>query len=505
MRITAEYPEAKGLPPYLSRVERGSDIDIRTPLWGKQDRERIFEPWLHVLEDNASDLPGRLMEIEVDQMTKIGPISVMLPYTERVSDIERYFDYPTNVNCPLDDYISDLVAQLHGRGEPGRLRPLDKLNAMERLPRNTSSGLPYFARRNKVAQEDLAHANGDWYNFPAILGWRGQASGISGPPKQRVVWMYPQSTNIVEYSYFGPLQDLLLVHPGLSAWTTPDGVDLAVEELLKNAHNSDSYILSSDFSGFDQHLGPPITSLVFDWFSSLFQSTYWEEIDLVREVFQTIELLAPDRLFEGIHGVPSGSVFTNIADSVAHLLMQYHVASSLDQSRDPFCQVQGDDGLFLLHGIKDPMDCVPFFEECGQEMNPDKQFIGKEDCVYLQRYHILNGSGGMYPTMRALNSLLGQERFHDSDEWDEAYVTLRAIMILENCKHHPLFEEFVAFVADGDKHGLGSKWPGGIKTMLSSKVIAGAAKIPGLVPSYNQERRLDGIFTFETVAVIDNL
>ena len=123
--------------------------------------------------------------------------------------------------------------------------------------------------------------------------------------------------------------------------------------------------------------------------------------------------------------------------------------------------------------------------------------------MYLQRYYHRDVKGGMYPTYRALNSLMGQERFFDEDEWGPDMVILRGIMILENAKNSPLFTDLVTFVMDGDKYRLGAAWPGGIDSLLfESNVIQKAESIAGFVPSYNQEDRLRGLRNFETYKFI---
>lgn len=498
----------RNVAPFLNGVSKGQNVDVRTPLWEKAPREDIISRWDDILESQAHELPGRLYEIETEQREKIGPSSIRAPWSERASDLELYYtEWSQSVPDDLYLFADNFSAQLRSRVNLGNLRSTEFSTAMQSLPRNTNSGLPYFTRRSTVEQEDLQLAiSGGWNELGCVVGWRGQAAGLNQLPKQRIVWMYPQSANIVEASFFRPLHDILVVHPSFSAWTTPRGVDLAVRELLLAARSTNTAILSSDFSGFDQHLGPPLTDVGFEIIKMFFQHTEFELLDEVREYFQNCKMLTPNGYREGEHGVPSGSTFTNMMDSILHILMQYSVANRCGHSRHPSSQVQGDDGLLLLEDFDDPVECLPYFEEYGMVMNADKQFVGSNDCLYLQRYHHVDWeAGGIYPTYRALSSLMGQERMHNTDEWDEKYVSLRSIMILENTKNHPLFLRFVKFVADADKFGLGSKWPGGIEVFLDSQTLRGAAEIPGFVPSYNQEDKISGIFTFDTVKVLKEL
>ena len=121
----------------------------------------------------------------------------------------------------------------------------------------------------------------------------------------------------------------------------------------------------------------------------------------------------------------------------------------------------------------------------------------------MRGYYIAGQRGGMYPTYRALNSLMGQERFYDEELWGPEMVTLRSIMILENTKHHPLFEHLVRYTQAGDKFKLGAAWPGGLDGLLfKSSALRKAKSLPGFLPSYNQEDRLDGIRGFDTYKLI---
>ena len=241
-----------------------------------------------------------------------------------------------------------------------------------------------------------------------------------------------------------------------AAWRTIEDVNLAVENVLQASEETGTPVFSIDFSSFDQSVGPLLSSMAFDIARALYQPGNEQLFDDVEEVFHNIGLLIqPNQVLTGMHGVPSGSVFTNWIDSVVQLEVAAHCARTLGSSYEPWNQVQGDDGLLVLPGVDDVGQVAECMLEFGLEMSEDKQFIGDEDCVYLQRYYHKDVKGGMYPTYRALNSLMGQERFFDEDEWGPDVVILRGIMILENTKNSPLFTDLVTFVMNGDKYRLG--------------------------------------------------
>lgn len=487
-----------GLAPYLNAVAEGSDLDVRTPLFGGDDRLVVADKWKDILEANSSQLLGRLKEIELDQYGKIGPMSIRLPFAQRMADVQAYFDYP-DVNPP------DVSAELNilGSGMHSRLRRLRPDAAVRRMVTNSNSGYPRFTRRSKVIPAELSYATtGKWKSFPAILGWRGQSRGFDLNPKQRVVWMFPMSTNILEMSIFGPVQTWLAQMSFLSAWRGPYFVDRSVDRLLRSGMT----IYSTDFSGFDQSVGPRISELAFNLLREIFSDSSRDLINELEWNFWNIGLICTKSVYlRGSHGVPSGSVFTNLIDSLVHRIAQMYCARKMGPSLLPDCQVQGDDGLIGFNrgamNLDSILDC---YKEFGFESNIDKQFIGVRDCLYLQRYHHLAYNGGVYPTFRALNALLGHERFY-SEGWGPDMVILRSLMILENCKHHPLFIKFVKFAASGDKFKLGLDWPGGMSSFLGSGVISKAKRVAGLIPSYNQERNVDGLAGFEVVKVLRSL
>jgi hypothetical protein len=251
-------------------------------------------------------------------------------------------------------------------------------------------------------------------------------------------------------------------------------------------------------------VGPNLSRVGFDLLRLCYTSKHAEEIDALERVFNVIPIvISKSTEIKGVHGVPSGSVFTNYVDSVVHRFLQWDCSRTLGLTLLPNCQVQGDDGLLKFTAETDLDKILRCYESFGLTANIEKQFIGDDDCTYLQRYHHVSQVGGMYPTFRALNSLLGQERFHSEEVWGPDMVILRALMVLENCKHHPLFVDLVKFVMSGDKYGLGSRWPGGMDGYLHrTNVIAKAARVPGFIPSYNQERNVKGLSSFKVVRVI---
>ena len=459
------------------------------------------------MAQHYGSLPSRLDQIESDQRDNIGPISIQAPWAERRDNVLAYFDPVSTGSNHLDSHsFGDIVRELLGESR-NRLRPVGFEHVVSYMQTDTNSGLPRFTRRSSVEGESIELAKQQSKEgpetYPAILGWRGQSGGPStGDVKQRTVWMFPFSTNIREYRYFKPLFDVVRTANWGSAWTDQDGVNAAVTRMLDSCSGG-RVVLSTDFSGYDQSIGPELQEIFFELIRFAFQGGDLDEVDSLEQIFESIPILCtPDSEISGLHGVPSGSVFTNICDSVVHRYLQYVASNELGNSVDiQQAQVQGDDGLLCVDSDV-VRTILEIWGSVGFEANPDKQFVGDSDCTYLQRYytkdHRQNGEiVGIYPTYRALNSLMSQERFYDPDRWGSDMVTLRTLMILENTKYHPLFEEFVLFTAKGDKDELGLR-NGNLDSIISPSTISRAKSLPGLVPMYNQERNIGGIREFET-------
>lgn len=484
--------------PYLASVSAGFNVDIRTPLFDGRERDQVADEVLGEMLDSGLLYP-ELVEYEISQREKIGPSSIRKPFVEREENVEAYYNSGKRVNVEISESgIKDIV----GNDLPySRLRPINSEESMNQLPLNSNSGLPLFRKRKDVQEESLSLAR-EGRNYPAMLGWRGQAKGLI--TTQRVVWMFPFSTNILEGRFFRPLQEVLnRAVTYFSAWISMDEVDKRITSLMFNQRAiKNSVLLSSDFSGFDQSVVEQQ-----DWFFTfvklMFQARYAEEIDELAEILATIEIICTRYIkFTGRHGVPSGSVFTNILDSIVNLIAQN---SSLYNAMPTHSQIQGDDGAVLVTDVSLHLEHL---ENCGFTVNPDKQYISEHTLIYLQRMHSMKHqidgvARGSHPIMRALNSLLGQERYHKN--WNANLEALRTYSIVENCKSHPWFVPFVQLVArKGDKYLM--EFTRKMRDpKFAGEVIHAAHSIPGFVPSFNQITAINNLARFDSVQVVSEM
>ncbi len=501
-KVTAsDYPD--NAIPFLKGVEHGYDVDIRTPLFHGEDRESVAEEWAAILQKNVLRMVVELVDLEKAQQAKIGPISRRKPFSGRIQDVASYY-----INRPAPEYdfseICDMLARnnvIYSVTPSRRLRPVSFETAASRLPQNTNSGLPLFKKRKTVLEQSIAMAKSGEY-YPAMLGWRG-SSGQTGSyyPKQRVVWMMPFSHNIKEARFQIPYHEVMLKQPEyFAALISMDAVDEQVTWLFDNLPE-EAYMMATDYSKYDQTIQVQ-QSWFFKRLSEHFQPSTLSELEELHWYTRNGELLCTMEVkFTGEHGVGSGLNFTNSCDSTVNRDAQMSSPVVIGRA----FQIQGDDSAGR---IWKPDLHLRHLERCGFDLNSDKQYISKSATIYLQRlYHInyrIDGIlRGQYPTMRALNSLLGMERFHAN--WDKDMEALRTLAILENCKWHPLFPEFVSFVVKRGDLYLKEFVANLTSRKFRNSIISKANSTPGFVPTYNQQDRLGGILMFESVRQVQSM
>jgi hypothetical protein len=295
--------------------------------------------------------------------------------------------------------------------------------------------------------------------YPCVIYTRTQEGG-----KTRNVMGVGISDVIREMRYHQAFLPIEKRYPWRSAIVSPTAVDTAVSNAMHRKGGGEQ-VICLDFSAYDASVGPQLSGRAFAFIAAHFNQSYHDELYRVYERFCTIPFYTPDGEYSGFHGVPSGSAFTNTIDSIAQFLIAMESGVYLHESD---FSIQGDDGLYIIRS-EDVEQFIGAFGKQGLKVNEAKSdfFPGKEG-VYLQRYYHdryqdnRGGLVGVYSIARCLLRLKYLERFVDEIGVEEElsgsdYFTLRAITILENCKHHPHFETLVDFVRTHDKFGLNVK------------------------------------------------
>lgn len=476
-----------GLRSYFETVEKGQNEIYHTP-WIKVDEDwsierknasvmkqfaKIMSEWMPHLEKISTTWPS-LYEFEKDLAAKNGPMSIMKPLSERMDDIKAYYE---GILLPAEKLSDDAIASTIDKFKQSKgLMIRSQQKTLDLMKKSTNSGSPYFTRKSNVVRKtipcsvvgDHQYLNGDTeFGSCAILGWRGQEGGMSlDATKQRVVWMFPFAVNVRELQMYQPLIECFQSFDLVPAWVSMESVDKHITRMFDTKGNDD-LVICTDFSKFDQHFNPSMQDAARRVLQGLCRNTEdnnrW--LDEVFPIKYNIPLAYSfGELITGEHGMGSGSGGTNADETLAHTALQIEAAQRAKQTLNPHSMCLGDDGVLTYPGITAD-DVMQSYTRHGLVMNATKQYESKQDCVYLRRWHHKeyrdNGvCVGVYSTARALGRLCMQERFYDADEWSAKMVALRELSIIENCKYHPLREEFVEFCMKRDKYRLGIDIPG---------------------------------------------
>nr|AVX53282.1 RNA-dependent RNA polymerase [Marmot picobirnavirus] len=472
------------LRTYLGNVQKGQPKIYTAPFAKGQSMEKVLNDWKKTLVSIKDEWPS-LWDFEIDLASKVGPMSIQKPIRERTDDIAHYYYDILLSSNPVDPNAIKKCQQEFASIRGLRLR--GQSATLAKMKKSTNSGTPYFTKRRNVIQ-DTSPCNSwyqDWRHGPdvssrqpdkvweqyAVIGWRGQEGGPQEEDvKQRVVWMFPFAVNINELQVYQPLIEACQRTNLVPAWVSMESVDREVTQLF-DTKLDDDLVVCTDFSRFDQHFNEDMQSAAKSMLQFILSNEKSSE-EWLRDVYP-IKYCIPliweytdwgITSYRGWHGMASGSGGTNADETLTHRCLQHEVAILNNASLNPHSMCLGDDGILTYPGIT--VDAVvEAYESHGQECNKSKQYASTQDCVYLRRWHHANFRQdgvcvGVYSTCRALGRLRYLERFMDPEFWSPEMVALRQLSIIENCKWHPLKEQFAQFCMKRDKFRLGLDIPG---------------------------------------------
>nr|QXV86678.1 MAG: RNA-dependent RNA-polymerase [Picobirnavirus sp.] len=484
--IRSEKPNGKdittdvALRTFFGRAVHGQETIYTAPFASEQSTSELLKDWNRTLVSVKRMWPS-LYDFEMDLMAKVGPLSVAKPLRERMSDIGDYFSGILLPRRPIEPWAVWDV--LHEWQQAAGLRIRSEAETQKRMKMSSNSGAPFFDKRRNVVERtgyDIGFSDSSRYpgavwtrlnTFEnlncATIGWRGQEGGIKiDDVKQRVVWMFPYAINLVELGVYQPLIEAAQKFNLVPPWVSMEQVDKHITKLF-DTKGSNDVIVCTDFTKFDQHFNRTLQDAAEESIDYLFTGDsslqFW--LNKVFPIKYNIPMMYNyGRLWIGEHGMASGSGGTNADETLAHRALQYEVAGLHDANLNPNSMCLGDDGVLTYPGITSE-DVTRSYSSHGLEMNKAKQYESKTDCIFLRRWHhqdyrIAGECAGVYSTMRALGRLRYLERWMNPNVWNERTVALRQLSIIENCKNHPLREQFAEFCMKRDKFRLGKDIPG---------------------------------------------
>lgn len=479
----------------LNDVLKGSKNKYMTPLGKTYEPIMILLEWERVFKKNSHKLNAPLLEIENEQRAKFGPRSEQAPWIQRKPGLLASYDSQiANFDPPFYEFKD-------GKGD---IAPITVAETLLKIRKNTNAGLPTLSKKGKVVEYTLEN----WDELrkredPCMLFTRTAEMG-----KTRNVWGYPFVDIFYEMMWFAPFLDKMREKYWQASVVSPELVDIRLTEMILEAIRSDRILYSVDFDGFDASCSWQLIVKAFNYIKSHFSPIFGDKIDEICKRFYTIMIVTPTGILRGNHGVPSGSCFTNLIDSI----IQAGVALTNDFIKECEMMINGDDGVYMMlrQNIKPFEDT---WKAARLNLGKEKVRIATNWCTYCQRFYhidyIKDGKiGGIYPVYRAINRLV----------WLEAFVTLkkkgqktgissrdhfgtRTLTILEQCKYHPMFEDLVRFVLAREKFALNITEGGLIA--YAEKLRKGRALADALNPSFDPS--ITGIYDFESYKLIQKI
>lgn len=496
-----------GLSLYLDNLNRGRQMTPHSWLYENESSEDTLQRWIPIMEaaNNKTEFGEEFNSFDKKQVEKFGPQGGIPPIdAKEVWDVIEPLYLPTEYDTPdaLKQYFD--IAEEFGRKvfrSVRRARPLSLQSVVKDMARrdtlSTNSGYPRFTRRKKTFALEVQDAwAGRAYDYPAIILFRYYYG------KLRPVWMFPMSVNLIEASFALQIQSELAKSPidWVQAYCTPWLGFEHVKAVLTSQWRGEQ-VDGGDTTKMDAHMRPAQLMLVYHVVKWLFQEQYWDA--LLRSIMYITEidlLIGKETMLQGLHGLASGSSWTQLSETVLQLLMAY-VAETHGQGI-------GDDFYWISDMSAE--DLVQFLGKFGLPANEKKQSVEKASLTFLQRYfhqgffsrEDARVLGAYYPTIRALGSMLMPEKFHDPKLWSSDMFCTRNYMIMENCVDDPSFGEFVKFVAQGHPDMI----PFAKKTNAELDEIQRKARsVPGLFPNYNQEKLTKPLSTFLAIEIARGL
>jgi hypothetical protein len=284
------------------------------------------------------------------------------------------------------------------------------------------------------------------------------------------------------------------------AWEGQSYVGASISYDLKN---NDSDYLSCDYSKFDQTQSPELINRVGnDLVHPMVMNAkprMWENwLSNLTEG----ELITPDRVYTGKHGMPSGSVATNFLDSIHNALcIEGYLANY--NIRNSRYWVQGDDAVIRGRGV-DPKDFAEFASSVyGFNAHPDKQLFGHNEVDFLQySYYVENDYKPTYPVSRVGWRTIGHERFSfEGKDWNQWAAIVRCLQQMNNAIDNPSVDGLIRWAAKGDAYRLGAEYPpnfvfkkagkaGKALTAEKSRYTPGAMQAWDILPIQAEVRRV---------------
>lgn len=287
-------------------------------------------------------------------------------------------------------------------------------------------------------RERLAREEGS-FNNTILIGTRTQAGGAFDKDKEYAfTGTYKKKTRLVsmvrlwlilaECKFAKPLQFAL----GKTEWYAGGKDDEKIARRILTNRAKSRYHLTLDYSHYDQSISSWLIRDAFEIMEQAFKHDPFfdkELFDIVREdLVHKYFIDGKGRVRESKKGVCSGSMFTQLVDSIVNKLMigTYMRSKDLNWS----CMIMGDDNLiFTNEELNKDEICSYLSHNFGIEANPAKCSNGNtfEDPEFLSRFW--RPSGVWRHKYDLISKIMYPERFRDYKKGADAVLIIYAYIL----------------------------------------------------------------------------
>lgn len=330
-----------------------------------------------------------------------------------------------------------------------KITPLSLSEACRSVPQGTSPGLPYIRthpgwKKGRIYDKFIPAFSSYWdrvgrgekvFRPPDCAAFARSHICKVGDNKVRPVWAYPASYIAQEARFAHPLTRLLTeqtigTHTAYGMEMMKGGMQWLHNTIQRySMMDFGSKYVMTDYSGFDAKIPAWLIRDAFRIIYDCFDMTPEDDLKfkkLIQYFINTPIQNMDGRRFQKDHGVPSGSMFTNIVGTICNLLMTLTVLIILYGEIPPFINVFGDDGVFVLpshHKVDFGAMARCMKDMFGSELNVKKSYWTRRiDNIHYLGYYNYNGSP-VKPTEELLAALMYPQ--YNKDDW--AYCIARSI------------------------------------------------------------------------------
>lgn len=267
---------------------------------------------------------------------------------------------------------------------------LETVNTWSLLPwmhSSSNAGMPSMGRRGDTFVDDEQRA----FNIEVgakspqpCVPFSRVGFGDDGP-RPRLVFGYPNEMTIIEGQFAVPL----INHFKEQCWT-PMAFAIDKGEMRGYTHSLERFNtrVGLDFSGFDATLNKWFINRAFDILATFFHPRCKDIWRIIRSYFVHTPIAMPDaQVYVTPRGVPSGSWFTQLVDSICCFIAVVY-AMIRATGRGPKLGelfVLGDDALLGTNFQLNKQEFLGYFEELGLSVNLEKTYW----CRPGQKVHFL--------------------------------------------------------------------------------------------------------------------